>query len=141
MFPDQPTLRHHTFHRDSEMASQQALLLAENLEEMFATIYAKSCRYYLVFIDSNYVEKVWTRFERDVLTHSKRARHIIPVILDSEAKGKVVGIPSTIGMVDLSVESAAVASTGRVSDAVRVAIRDKLALPLASKLEELATAR
>ena len=50
---------------------QQAFLLAENLEEVLANIYAESCRYYLVFIDSNYVKKVWTRFERDVLTHSK----------------------------------------------------------------------
>lgn len=119
---------------------QQALLLAENLEEVLEKIYAESCRYYLVFIDSNYVKKVWTRFERDVLTHSKRARHIIPVILDPEAKGKVVGISSTIGMIDLSDEWASVVSAKQVSDVVRTVIRNKLAIPLASKLGELAAA-
>lgn len=119
---------------------QQAFLLAENLEEVLANIYAESCRYYLVFIDSNYVKKIWTRFERDILTHSSRAKHIIPVILDPEELGKVVGIPSTIGMVDLSKEWGEVMSIKQVSDTVRSGIRDKLALPLASKLEELAAA-
>ena len=119
---------------------QQALLLAENLEEVFAKVYAESCRYYLVFIDGNYVKKVWTQFERDVLTHSTRARHIVPVILDPEAKGKVVGISSTLGMIDLSGEWASVVSSQQVSDTVLAAIRTKLAIPLLSKLDELTAA-
>ena len=119
---------------------QQSFLLAENLEEVLANVYSESCRYYLVFIDSNYLNKAWTQFERDVLTHSRRVRHIIPVILDPNAKGKVVGIPSTIGMVDLSLEWAAIVSGQGIDAAVRTAIRDKLALPLASKLEELSAA-
>ena len=116
---------------------QQAFLLAEDLEEVLTRLYAESCRYYLVFIDSNYVKKVWTKFERDVLTHSRRVKHIIPVVLDPEVRGKVFGIPSTIGMVDLSAEWAAISSVIQIPDAVRAAIRDKLATPLAAKLEEL----
>ena len=119
---------------------QQAFLLAENLEEVLASVYAESCRYYLVFIDGNYVKKIWTQFERDVLTHSRRARHIIPVILDPDAKGRIVGIPSTIGMVDLSAEWAAIAAGKEINVEIRTAIQNKLAVPLASKLEELSTA-
>jgi hypothetical protein len=37
---------------------QQAFLLA--LEKTLGRVYAESCRYYLVFLEKNYREKVWT---------------------------------------------------------------------------------
>ena len=118
---------------------QQAFLLAENLEEVLGRIYAESCKYYLVFLDENYLNKVWTKFERDVLTNSARAKHIVPVLLDPQAKGKVVGVPSTIGMVDLSVEWANVKLAGGVSDDVKVRVQEKLVRPLSEKLNEVFT--
>ena len=116
---------------------QQSFLLAENLEEVFSKVYSESCRYYLLFIDDNYVKKIWTQFERDVLMHSRRAKHVVPVILDPEAKGKVVGIPSTIGMVDLTSEWASIKLNGEIDEMTRNSIREKLAVPLAAKLEDL----
>ena len=83
---------------------QQAFLLAEDLEEVLARIYSESCKYYLVFLENHYLKKIWTKFQKDVLTNSSRAKHLIPVLLDPDAKGKAVGIPSTPGLVDLTAE-------------------------------------
>jgi hypothetical protein len=47
---------------------QQAFLLALDLEKTLGRVYAESCRYYLVFLDKNYREKVWTKYEKDVMT-------------------------------------------------------------------------
>jgi hypothetical protein len=56
---------------------QQAILLASDLEHDLKKVYGESCRYYLVFLDKHYREKVWTKFERDVMTNGNRTNHII----------------------------------------------------------------
>lgn len=43
---------------------QQAVLLALDLQEALEKIYSGSCRYYLVFLERHYKEKVWTRWEQ-----------------------------------------------------------------------------
>lgn len=114
---------------------QQSFLLAEDLEQVLPKIYAESCRYYLVFLDNNYLQKVWTRFEKDIMTRAGRTRHIIPVILEQEIHGLVVGIPSTVGMIDLSDQWARIKSQGGIlSDRDKQEIRDKLVLPVVEKV-------
>lgn len=73
---------------------QQAVLLALDLEAFLAKIYSESCCYYLVFLDERYSAKVWTKFEKDVMTQSGRRGHIIPVILDDTASKGAAGIAS-----------------------------------------------
>lgn len=112
---------------------QQAILLAEDLEQVLPRIYSESCRYYLVFIEKHYIEKVWTRFERDILTRSGRSKHIIPVILDSNYQGRVVGIPSTIGMVDLTAEWEEIVTGTAISGEIAERIKSKLVQPVVEK--------
>jgi hypothetical protein len=56
---------------------QQAFLLALDLEKTLGRVYAESCRFYLVFLDNHYREKVWTKYEKDVMTRPGRKEHII----------------------------------------------------------------
>ena len=78
---------------------QQAFLLALDLEKTLGRVYAESCRYYLVFLDKYYRDKVWTRYEKDVTTRHGRKEHIIPVLLDDSGAEGAVGIPATIGRI------------------------------------------
>ncbi|NNU43104.1 hypothetical protein [Ramlibacter montanisoli] len=80
---------------------QQAVLLALDLEKVLERIYSESCRYYLVFLDKHYREKVWTKYEKDVMTRPGRKDHIIPVIVDDAGAEGAVGIPKTIGRIDV----------------------------------------
>ncbi len=114
---------------------QQAFLLAQNLETTLTRIYTESCKYYLVFIDNNYRDKVWTNFERDILTASKRSKHIIPVFLVKPETSRLVGIPSVTGMIDLSdLWRQMNDGTINMSD-VSVTIRNRVVLPLLEKLD------
>ncbi len=113
---------------------QQAFLLAEDLEKVLPRVYAESCRYYLVFIDTHYLEKVWTRFEKDIMTKAGRSRHIIPVILDPDAHGKTVGISSTIGMIDLSEEWREINRGAVIEGDLAERIQRKLVRPLIEKV-------
>jgi hypothetical protein len=87
-----------------------------------------------VFLDKNYLDKVWTRFEKDIMTKAGRSRHIIPVILDPEAHGKTVGIPSTIGMVDLSAEWHSIEAGAAIDGNLGTVIRTKLIDPVIEKV-------
>jgi hypothetical protein len=118
---------------------QQAILLALDLEKVLGRIYAESCRFYLVFLDKNYREKVWTKYEKDVMTRPGRKDHIIPVILDDDGADGAVGIPKTVGRIDLRDLWAEVAKTGVVSQDVVNAVRNRCVLPLLEKLEAIAT--
>lgn len=115
---------------------QQAFLLAENLEAALPRVYGESCRYYLLFLEKHYMEKVWTRFEKDIMTRAGRSKHIIPVILDRDVHGKVVGVPATIGMIDLSEEweeNKGIEGAKRM----REAIDKKLIAPLLEKISTI----
>lgn len=114
---------------------QQAVLLAHDLQESLAKIYAQSCRYFLVFLDHNYKKKFWTRFEQDILTGSGRANHIIPVILDDEGAHGVVGIPSTLGRIDLRSPWATIRSSGGIDEDARKIVRNRCVLPILSKID------
>ncbi|HEY4897435.1 MAG TPA: TIR domain-containing protein [Solirubrobacteraceae bacterium] len=114
---------------------QQAVLLALDLQEALATVYRESCRYYLVFLDERYKEKVWTRWEQDILTHSGRTGHIIPVVLDNEGEKGVVGIPSTVGRIDLREVQTEIDGGSGISGDGRVAIRNRLVIPMLEKLD------
>lgn len=114
----------------------QAFLLALDLEETLGRIYSGSCRYYLVFMDENYRQKVWTKYERDVMTKQGRKNHIVPVILDEGGTYGTVGISSTIGRIDLRDVWAEVLKTRQISaDAVNI-IRNRCVLPMLEKLNE-----
>lgn len=112
---------------------QQAFLMAEDLELALPRVYGEACRYYVVFLDENYLSKVWTRFEKDIMTRTGRNKHIIPVILDKEVHGNVVGISSTIGMVDLSDSWQKRKSGGQIGE-LREAIESRLIQPLLEKI-------
>jgi hypothetical protein len=115
---------------------QQAILLALDLQAALQRIYSESCRYYLVFLDAKYKEKLWTRWEQDILTHSGRREHIIPVIVDAEGEAGIVGVPSTVGHIDLKDLFATLLREGRVTDDMRASIRNRCVLPLLEKLDD-----
>jgi hypothetical protein len=116
---------------------QQAVLLALDLQSALAHIYAESCRFYLVFLEEHYKEKVWTRWEQDIMTHSNRKGHIIPIVLDDEGEKGLVGIPTTIGHIDLRDVFSASTDKHVVDDDGRVTIRNRCVLPMLQKLDDL----
>ena len=114
---------------------QQAFLLALDLEDTLARVYAESCRFYLVFLDARYREKVWTKYEKDIMTRSGRKDHIIPVLLDDAGSEGSVGIPATLGRIDLRPQWAEILRSGAVgADAVNT-IRNRCVIPLLEKLD------
>jgi hypothetical protein len=115
---------------------QQAFLLALDLEKTLGRVYSVSCRFYLVFLDKHYREKVWTKYEKDVMTRPGRKDHIIPVLLDDTGAEGAVGIPTTIGRIDLRDVWAEVQKSGQVTrDAINT-IRNRCILPILQKLED-----
>jgi hypothetical protein len=114
---------------------QQAVLLALDLEKVLERVYAESCRFYLVFLDRNYREKVWTKYEKDVMTRPGRKDHIIPVIVDEDGANGAVGIPKTIGRIDVRDLWAEVQKTGVINSDVINALRNRCVVPLLEKLE------
>ncbi|MFC4636971.1 TIR domain-containing protein [Deinococcus hohokamensis] len=80
----------------------QAALLGKNLEVYFESIYSSGCRYYLIFLGDTYREKVWPTLERNFITKADRKDHIIPVVLSKSSKTIMLGLPSSIGHIDLS---------------------------------------
>ena len=113
---------------------QQAILLAADLETVLKQVYAESCRYYLVFLDKHYRDKVWTKFEKDVMTRPGRRGHIIPVIVDDEGESGTVGISNMLGRLDLREEWRLLRNSG-LTDEVRTGIRNKCVLPVLSKID------
>jgi hypothetical protein len=114
---------------------QQAVLLALDLEKILERVYAESCRFYLVFLDKHYRDKVWTKYEKDVMTRPGRRDHIIPVIVDDAGADGAVGIPKTVGRIDLRDLWTEVQRTGVVNQDIVNAIRNRCVLPLLEKLE------
>jgi hypothetical protein len=114
---------------------QQAFLLALDLEKTLERVYSDSCRFYLVLLDENYTEKVWTKYEKDVMTRPGRRDHIVPVVLDEKGAGGVVGISKTIAYVDLKDVWSNVRETGVVTlDAINT-IRNRCVAPMLEKLD------
>ena len=113
----------------------QAFLLALDLEKTLGRVYAESCRFYLVFLDNHYREKVWTKYERDVMTRHGRKEHIIPVILDDSGAEGAVGIPATIGRIDLRDVWTEIQKSGEVTKDTTNALRNRCVLPILEKLD------
>jgi hypothetical protein len=113
---------------------EQAVLLAEDLELLLEKVYSESCAYYLVFIDENYAIKAWTKFEKDIMTHSGRSGHIIPVTLDESGIKGVVGISSTVGRIDLREQWTELRTDRGPSEAVLGSIRNRCVIPILEKL-------
>lgn len=114
---------------------QQAVLLAMDLEKVLEKVYAESCRYYLIFLDKNYREKVWTKYEKDVMTRPGRRDHIIPVIVDDDGAGGAVGISKTVGRIDVRDLWNEVLRTGNITQDIVNALRNRCVLPMLEKLE------
>ena len=114
---------------------QQAFLLAMDLEKTFEKIYGESCRYYLVFLDENYKEKVWTKYERDVMTRPGRKDHIIPVIVDDRGADGVVGLSKTLGRIDLRDTWSKMKDGEQFKQDVVNLIRNRCVAPLLEKLD------
>jgi hypothetical protein len=116
---------------------QQAVLLALDLEIALRKIYAESCRFYLVFLDRHYAEKIWTKYEKDILTTAGRKEHIIPVVLDDVGTTGAVGISSTIGRIDLRDAWSEVQRHDSVTKDVTNLIRNRCVLPIVQKLDDV----
>lgn len=114
---------------------QQAVLLALDLEKVLERIYGESCRYYLVFLDKYYRDKVWTKYEKDVMTRPGRKDHVIPVIVDDYGAEGAVGIPKTVGRIDIRDLWTEIQKTGVISPDVINTLRNRCVLPLLEKLE------
>jgi hypothetical protein len=116
---------------------QQAFLLALDLEKTLGRIYSESCRYYLVFLDKNYRDKVWTKYEKDVMTKPGRKDHIIPVVIDEAGAEGTVGIANTIARIDLKdVWTDLQKDANTVATEVINAIRNRCVLPILEKLDD-----
>lgn len=113
----------------------QAFLLALDLENTLQRIYAESCRFYLVFIDKHYKEKVWTKYEKDIMTNSRRRGHIIPVVLDNAGSEGAAGMPSTLSGIDLRPQWAEILKHGVVGPDAMNTIRNRCVIPLLEKLD------
>ena len=113
---------------------QQAFLLALDLEKTLGRVYAESCRFYLVFLDRHYRDKVWTKFEKDVMTRPGRRDHIIPVVIDDAGAEGTVGIANTLGRIDLREAWSDIQRLGTVSSETINVIRNRCVLPLFEKL-------
>lgn len=70
-----------------------------------------------------------------IMTHSGRRGHIIPVVLDDDGAHGVVGIPSTVGRMDLRDVYKGLAGCGEIAEDERVAIRNRCVLPRLEKLD------
>jgi hypothetical protein len=117
---------------------QQAILLAMDLQDVLGKVYGESCRYYLVFMDKHYREKVWTRFEKDVMTSGKRSDHIVPVIVDDEGTSGTVGISNTIGRIDLKDVWAQIQKAGKISTDDVNTIKNRCVVPMLEKIGAVA---
>jgi len=117
---------------------QQAVLLALDLEDALGKIYAESCRYYLVFMDKHYREKVWTLYERDVMTRPGRKDHIIPVVVDEDGSGGMFGVSKVIGRIDLREVWLDMQKANVNMEDVVKAVRNRCVLPMIQKLDEAA---
>jgi hypothetical protein len=115
---------------------QQAVLLAENLEKVLAKVYSEACAFYLVFLDKNYIEKVWTQFERDIMTHSGRSGHIVPVVVDEAGAHGVLGISSSVGRIDLRAQWTEFNMTNAFSEDALNILRNRCVLPILEKLND-----
>jgi hypothetical protein len=88
-------------------AFEKADLWGKNLVEHLADIYQNRSKYVVMFVSAQYVDKAWTRHERQ---HAQaRAlvatdEYILPARFDDTA---VPGMTSTVGYVDLRTTSAA----------------------------------
>lgn len=115
---------------------QQAVLLAQDLEPILGKVYSESCAFYLAFIDENYLRKVCSKYERDILTNSGRKGHIVPVVLDDIAAQGVVGLSSLIGRIDLRQQWTELRATGVVTPESLNVIRNRCVLPMLEKLSD-----
>lgn len=113
---------------------QQSFLLALDLEPTLRRIYSEACQFYLIFLDKNYREKVWTKYERDIVINSGRQEHIIPVILDDEGAAGAVGIPSTLTRIDLRDVWRAITKSNELTEASINVIRNRCVLPLIERI-------
>ena len=89
-----------------------------------------------MFLDKNYREKVWTKYEKDVMTRrGGREAHIVPVLLDDVGAEGAVGIPATIGRIDLKDVWTEIQKAGAVTPDAKNAIRNRCVLPMLEKLD------
>lgn len=116
---------------------QQAILLASDLEHVLKKVYGESCRYYLIFLDKHYRNKVWTKFEKDVMTSGQRTDHIVPVILDEEGTTGTVGISNTIGRIDLKDVWSQIQKSNNISIEEINTIKNRCVLPMLEKIGTL----
>jgi hypothetical protein len=114
----------------------QSSLLGANLEEVLKAIYSVSAKYYVVFLDDLYAEKVWTRYEKDIMTHSSRSKHIIPVVVTESGKSGLVGVSSTLGRIDLMDVWSGYLKAGKFSSGNISSIRNRAVLPIIEKVDE-----
>jgi hypothetical protein len=114
---------------------QQAFLLALDLEKTLGRVYTESCRFYLVFLDKFYREKVWTKYEKDVMTRPGRKEHIIPVLLDDIGAEGTVGFPATVGRIDLRDVWTEIRKNNAVTKDIINALRNRCVLPILEKLD------
>ena len=105
-----------------------------DLEATLKKIYSNGARYYLVFMDKNYFEKVWARYEKDIMASSGRKEHIIPVILDDNGAKGLKDIPSGIAHIDLRQSWSNWLANQKFSSEDLKQIRNRCVLPLLEKV-------
>lgn len=80
---------------------ERAKLLGEDLTSVLGDIYANRSRYCLILISKNYIEKPWTKHERQFALSralKERRAYILPLKLDDT---ELPGLSPTVGYLDL----------------------------------------
>lgn len=80
----------------------QAFLLGKDLAKYLGDVYSNGSKFYLIFIERNYAEKVWPTFERDIMMSSGRKECFIPVILEESIFSIIPGLSKSLGHINLS---------------------------------------
>src|SRR5208337_3472356 len=62
-------------------------ILAENVEEYLAPIYASEAQFVICMLGSTYPTKIWTKFESKQFRESFKNGEVIPILLDTTQPG------------------------------------------------------
>ncbi|MDE0472845.1 MAG: TIR domain-containing protein [Ekhidna sp.] len=85
--------------------AEEANLWGKNLYDHFSDIYLNQARYTIMFISSDYANKLWTNHERQAMqarAFQEISEYILPARFDNT---KIPGVPTTISYIDLNNKS------------------------------------
>jgi hypothetical protein len=80
-------------------SNYESRLLGANLEDEFSKIYSSESKFVVVFIDNDFKERLWPRFELSCYKPRVAKKEVIPIKLNNTI---IQEIPETIGRIDFT---------------------------------------